>query len=122
MLVPTVFYTRGIEHFFRCRNTVRSVIFIVGIYNLADSALNYRLGALVAGEERNIKSASVKTCAAVIEYCVKFRMAYKHIFCVKRIALSLPWEDIVAAIAGHSIVSNRQNFVIVTDDTGAHLC
>ena len=71
-----------------------------------DPCLNDGFRTLIAGEKRYIESSIFKACSIPVEYSIKLRMAYIKIFGVKRVTLTIPGEIVVAAAAGHTVISH----------------
>lgn len=61
-----VFHSCGVKHTLGGKVAARSVILVGKVENLFDSALDYCLGTLVAGEKSNVNAASVQRCTGVL--------------------------------------------------------
>ncbi len=49
-------------------------------------------------------------------------MADERVLCLKRIAVTAPWKNIVAAADRKAVVAGSDDFLILVDDACAHLC
>lgn len=96
-------------------------VFIGKVHNLPDAALDDRLGAFVAGEQRAVNAAAPQPGAGVIQNGVELGVADVSVFRFEHGAFALPGELVVRAAGGHPVVAYGEDFIFRAHDAGAHL-
>src|SRR5699024_8370364 len=119
--IGAVLDARHLEHAAAGDAGVAVVVLIRKIDQLLDAALDDRLGALIAGEQRHIHPRAGQVVVRAVEDRVQFRVADIHILGFQVLALALPGHVVVVATDGHAVVPQRQDLVLRADDAGAHL-
>ena len=110
-----------IQHPPWCNNCRCISVFVGIIYDFTDTALDDRLWAFVARKKWHIYLTALQTAAAIIQNGIQFTVGNVKILCIQFFTFAPPWKNIIRAAPWKTVISNRQNLVLLTYNAGAHL-
>ena len=110
---------RGEHTLGRLRAVGRRVL-VREVDDLADAALDDRLAALVAGEERDIDAAALERRARV-EDRVQLGMHDVGVFLIGKVARPPPRIDAVVAAVRHAVVADADDVLVLVHNARADL-
>ena len=97
------------------------LIFIAVIDHGFDTALNDRFGTFVTRKQCHIQLCSLKTAATVVQDRIELTVCRIKIFVFERISLSRPRKLVIRAAHRESVITHRQNLIVIAHDARAHL-
>ena len=106
VLKAGIYHSRAVEHSLCGNDRIALAVLVAYVDYPRYSALDYRLAALVAGEQRGVERCAAQVGCGV-ENGVQLRVNDVQIFRFERCAVSASRENGIIAAARHAVVADR---------------
>jgi len=116
-----VFYSRGVQHFFRSDKSIVAGIFIGEINDFRDAGLYDSLGAFIAGEKGRINFATLQIHPDIIEDGIQFGVTDIRILGFEEFTGLGPGEIIVITAGRQPVIPGTDNLILRVHNTGTDL-